>query len=589
MRFSLLLTTILAITMFLPAFAADTFHVAPGGADANPGTAKAPFATLERAQVAVRQKIAAGLKSDVAVVIHGGTYRFNQPWGFGPDDSGTAEHSVTYAAAPGEKVTISGGRPVTGWETEGEGVYSAKVEGLPPGGTFRHLYVNGRRARRARTPNKDAENPCLQLISAKLTEDLKHYSLRLDPALLGKWTNNGGLEIMVAGDWAINRLPIENVDTAKGVVTLKPPHAVGHQAIRPRAGRWCYFEGAPEMLDQPGEWVFDPKTAVLRYRPLPGEDMNLAEVIVPVVDERLVEIKGTREHPVRNLRFRGLAFEHTGGKLPEIGYMGIQACHHGQGDDWKRPWARVPAALCFDYAEGCSIEDGTLAHLGGCGVEMVSCCHDNSIEGNDIYDIGGNGIMIGGPRGEENVPKNNQIRNNHVHDCGVEYYGAVGIWVGFAQRTVVAHNLVHSLPYSGISVGWQWNPEPTACKENVVENNHVHDVLNRLCDGGCLYTLGLQPGTVIRGNHFHDAARSQFAQGAPNNGMFIDQGSKGYLFERNVIYDTAAEPVRFNRCEREWHTWRDNHFGKKEKVMESGKAIIESAGPEADYRGRFAP
>ena len=174
-----------------------------------------------------------------------------------------------------------------------------------------------------------------------------------------------------------------------------------------------------------------------------------------------------------------------------------------------------------------------------------------------------------------------------MHACGVEYYGAIGIWVGFAQQAAIAHNLVHDLPYSGISIGWQWNPEPTACKEIHVECNHVYDVMNRLCDGGCIYTLGFQPGTVIRANHLHDVHRSRYAQGAPNNGMFIDQGSKGYLFERNVIYNTAAQLVRFNQCQRDWHTWRDNHFGKEAEVKESGKEIIATAGLEEPYRRRL--
>jgi hypothetical protein len=43
--------------------------------------------------------------------------------------------------------------------------------------------------------------------------------------------------------------------------------------------------------------------------------------------------------------------------------------------------------------------------------------------------------------------------------------------------------------------------------------------------------------------------------------MFIDEGSKGFLFERNVIYRTAHEPVRFNQCARDWHTWKDNAEG----------------------------
>jgi hypothetical protein len=118
----------------------------------------------------------------------------------------------------------------------------------------------------------------------------------------------------------------------------------------------------------------------------------------------------------------------------------------------------------------------------------------------------------------------------------------------------------------------------------VIEYNHVYDVMNRLCDGGCIYTLGFQPGTIIRGNHLHGVHRSPMAQGAPNDGMFIDQGSKGYLFERNVIYDTAAAPIRFNQCQRDWHTWNDNHIGEEAEVKKTGKEIIEKAAVRPPWR-----
>jgi hypothetical protein len=85
--------------------------------------------------------------------------------------------------------------------------------------------------------------------------------------------------------------------------------------------------------------------------------------------------------------------------------------------------------------------------------------------------------------------------------------------------------------------------------------------MQKLADGGGIYTLGFQPGTVLRGNHIHDVHRTAFAHGgAPNNGFFIDEGSKGFLFEANVVYRTSGGAVRFNQNQREWHTWRDNHF-----------------------------
>jgi hypothetical protein len=568
-----------------PATATD-LYVAPGGDDANAGKQDKPLATIAKARDAVRKLIAAGLKSDVNVYLRAGVYRLNKPLTFGPEDSGTESYAVTYAAHPGETVVVSGGQAITGWK-QGEGdIWVAPAPGVKAGNwNFRHLFVNGRRAVRARTPNADAENPDWQLKGADLAADLSRYTLTLPTGLLGAWSNPSDIEVMVAGNWEINRLPVQSLDREAGIVVLAPPHAQGHDAIRPAAGRWCHFVGAPELLDQPGEWYLDRPTGTLRYSPLSGEDMQTAEVIAPVV-ERLLEVKGLPDRPVRNLHFRGLRFEHTGLGLPKGGYLGIQACHCTAGKAWTDNWGRVPAAICWDYVEKSSLEDSVLTRLGGCGVELVTGCHDNLIQGNEITEVSGNGIMLGGPRAEAEVPKRNRISNNHVHACGVEYYGAVGIWVGFAQQAVISHNLVHDLPYSGVSVGWQWNPEPTPCKENTIEYNHIYDVMNRLCDGGCIYTLGFQPGTVIRGNHLHDSRRSRYAQGAPNNGMFIDEGSKGFLFEQNVIYDTAAELVRFNQCQREWHTWQDNHFGPAAEVKESGKAIIARAGLEPAYRQR---
>ena len=562
------------------------FYVAPNGSDAGPGTKDKPFATIAKARDAVRALVRSGLKANVQVQLRAGVHRPEETLTFGPEDSGTERFSITYAAYPGEQVTVSGGRPIVGWK-KGEGaVWVAPVPGVKDGWYFRHLFVNGRRAIRARTPNEDAKEPSWRLTGATLAADLSRYTLTLPKGLLGAWSNPTDIEIMVAGNWEINRLPVQSIDRDAGVVVLAPPHAQGHEAIRPGPGRWCHFENAPELLDQPGEWYLHRPTGTLRYWPLPAEDLSRAEVIAPAL-QRLVEVKGTAERPVRNLHFRGICFEHTSLPLPPGGHLGIQACHCTVGKSWHGAWGRVPAAIRWDYVERSSLEDGALAHLGSCGIELVTSCRDNLIQGNHITDVSGNGIMLGGPRDEAEVPKRNRISNNHVHACGVEYYGAVGIWVGFAQQAVIAHNLVHDLPYSGISVGWQWNPQPTPCKENTIEFNHVYDVINRLCDGGCIYTLGFQPGTVIRGNHLHDAHRSRYAQGAPNNGMFIDEGSKGFLFERNVIYNTAAELVRFNQCSRDWHTWRDNHFGPEAEVKKAGQEIIAQAGLEPPYRQRL--
>ena len=73
------------------AAAAVEFHVAPRGADSNPGTAERPFLTLTRARDAVR-KIAPTMDSDIVVSIAPGEYRIEKTLEFtetGPAHAGT--------------------------------------------------------------------------------------------------------------------------------------------------------------------------------------------------------------------------------------------------------------------------------------------------------------------------------------------------------------------------------------------------------------------------------------------------------------------------------------------------------------------
>jgi hypothetical protein len=89
------------------------YHVAPAGSDINPGAREKPFATLRRAQWAVRRLPRVGLKRDVIVHVRGGTYHLPEPVMFGSTDGGTDRLSVTYAARPDEAAAVSG-RPVRG-------------------------------------------------------------------------------------------------------------------------------------------------------------------------------------------------------------------------------------------------------------------------------------------------------------------------------------------------------------------------------------------------------------------------------------------------------------------------------------------
>lgn len=131
---------------------AAELHVAPTGNDANPGTKAKPFATLERARETIR---ALQTREGATVCVRAGTYFLKEPLVFTPEDSGAKDRPVTYIAASGEKPVISGGMPITGWRQEGRLLVTA-VPAVKEGRLyFKNLFVNGRRAIRAREPNTD--------------------------------------------------------------------------------------------------------------------------------------------------------------------------------------------------------------------------------------------------------------------------------------------------------------------------------------------------------------------------------------------------------------------------------------------------
>ena len=135
-----------------------TLHVATGGDDAGPGTADEPFATIERARDEVAERLRAGPARPITVLIHAGTYHLRGTLELDGAVSGTADAPVTFAAAPGERVVLSGGRPVTGWQRE-EGTEDLWAAPAPAAGVFRTLRLGDRLAARARYPSADAEHP----------------------------------------------------------------------------------------------------------------------------------------------------------------------------------------------------------------------------------------------------------------------------------------------------------------------------------------------------------------------------------------------------------------------------------------------
>ncbi len=105
-----------AISWFAAAVHAAEFHVALSGNDSNPGTKPAPFRTIQHAADAAQP-------GDV-VTVHAGVYRER----IDPPRGGTSDaRRITYQAAAGEKVVITGAEPVNDWEKVGGNTWQVTI------------------------------------------------------------------------------------------------------------------------------------------------------------------------------------------------------------------------------------------------------------------------------------------------------------------------------------------------------------------------------------------------------------------------------------------------------------------------------
>jgi len=446
------------------------------------------------------------------IVLKSGRYELKEPLVLTSEDSG-----LNIIAAEGEKPVITGGRRIENWRRDSNNphLWHADIATVREGKwNFHQLFINGHRKTRARTPNNT-----FYRINGQSPEDrpakLKFNGDEIKPA----WAERGDVEVIAYLNWADLRMQIRSVDAVNHVATLS-----GDPRPSNKENNAQYFlENAPEFLDSPGEWYLDKKTGTVSYWSEEGEDLIKAEVIAPVLDD-LVMIKGEPGKPVRNVNINGIQFSHTDWTLGSNGYADTQAAVAVRGE------------LRAEFAEDCKIENCTLSHLAGYGIDLGRGCKRVRIIGNEIYDLGGGGIRIGEPQKPKNAAEENNsnlVTDNHLHELGRVYPPAVGVFIIQSGANRIAHNDIHDLYYTAVSVGWNWGYQETPCRENIIEFNHLYNIgQNRLSDMGAVYTLGIQKGTIIRNNLIHDV--NSFTYGGW--GLYTDEGSSDILLENNIVY-----------------------------------------------------
>ena len=464
----------------------------------------------------------------VTIQLRGGTYFLDAPLVLRPEHS-----DLVFTAYRNEKPVLSGGRPITGWKEvtlNGKKLWAADIPEARGGKWyFRELWVNGERRVRARHPNQGYFS--IESLPDKAKDWTQgHTRLKFHGNDLQAWPSVTNAEVVAMTRWVESRLPVTSVDEAQHLVNF------GKRSVfELQPDDLYYIEHVLEALDAPGEWYLDAAKGTLYYAPLAGEKVNHIEAIAPVLTQ-VMRLEGQPQSGqfVDRLEIRGLGFAHTEWSLS------------GESAGFSQAAMGVPGAVWGEGVRHSVFKNCTFARLGTYGLELARGCHSNLISRCEFADLGAGGLKIGEGTIRANaaeITQANEVSDCRIHDGGKLFQSAIGVWIGQSPNNHLIHNLIHDFFYTGISIGWTWGYDPRAlATNNLVEWNHIHHIGVKsegdgpvLSDMAGIYTLGMQPGTRIVNNLWHDMAATKYG----GWGIYFDEGSSSIVAENNIVYRTT--------------------------------------------------
>jgi len=461
-------------------FAKD-IYVATNGNDKNNGTKNSPYLSFEKAVNQVKKY--AG-KEQVTVWFSSGEYYINKTIELGEDYSGSSKKPVVFSALPGAKVVIKGTKKLKNleWKEYKDGIYQTKI---PKDLTIDQLFINNERQVRARFPNYDYDNP---LRDGKGYGHVKGGSnLRLDKWVgfdaktfsTKNWRNpeTGILHAFQSHNWGNMQYRIKSIDRENNKINLgeggwqmQRDYGIGGKGSHSSS---YFVENIFEELDVPGEWFLNEETKTLYYYPFKEENIASAKIEVPVLKD-LIQIKGDKNDPVKNIKINGFTFSqsrYTFMNKYEPVARGDWAIHRG-------------GAVYLEGAENCVISNCNFEYLGGNGVFMNSYNRNNKVTGCRFVHTGESAIcFVGSPSAVRNYltwddvdlhgknwiemsknkdlgsgpktpdyPKNCVAENNIIHDIGDVGKQTAGVFISMSHKITASHNTIYDCPRAAICI-----------------------------------------------------------------------------------------------------------------------------------------
>ncbi len=494
-------------------------YVSPNGNDSwtgnlpdpNQARTDGPLSTILAAQERVREEVAKGLTGNLKVLIRSGTYYLPEGLELTPQDSGTKQYSVTFAAYPNENATLVGGIRLHNWTNHHGGIWKTAI---PDGCQPNQVFENGRRMEIARTPKigyYQIEGPVKGRERTAFVYDEKD----LDPR---GWDLSDARVFMWPGhDWFSKEKEIVSINHTNQTITMGSGE--GYEMI---PGNRYRILNVLSLLQAPGECQIDSSKGLIYCWP-DGDNIENRTMVIPTA-ENVITVRAPWQNPVRNLHIEGLD-------------LGI---------------SREDVVL-FDGAENCSISSCLIENGGRNGVYAIYHSQGIEIQGNLIRNNGQHGVSILGPApGGENMNHHNLVQNNHIHHCGRMVGHGYGVHIYQSGNNRIIHNDIHHMPRYGTTikglrfqvlrenvpgVTWENHYQYLHSRENLIAYNHIHHVNLDSQDTGAMESWGPGRDNTYDHNLIHDVGNEQFGL---QSGIYLDDATDHFRVTNNIIYNVTG-------------------------------------------------
>lgn len=479
-----------------------SYFVSPNGSDSADGSVAAPFLTLAHAQQAMQQS-----STIKTTQIFPGTYYLSGTLALTASDNGETWEPVTGQTGP---VVISGGEVITGWTSQGNGIYMASA--AQPVGL--DLTVAGVRQMPA-DRGYNADLPYIsgwRIVDPNMANTTGNTITVLPADLTASVKPGATVQVIDNVRWSDYFTTIVSVDAANNTITLQDSDSIGTgleggNSAGNTTASWRVLAD-PADLSAPGQFAYDKSSGKVYLMPASPDTLN-TDTVVAAQLSTLISLNNAS-----NITISGLTFSDTLSPVNAVGYS----------DSWNPSTSTLYASSVTN----CTISGNTFLNAGnGIGLDSSS---QNTVTGNTFNQLGGSGILLVGTN-------NDSITNNSLTGLGKINAASMGINAGGASDTIDS-NIIDGAGRWGINF---------SSGHSSITNNVIRNTSQQTNDTGAMYSWAGSfsgydnYGMTISGNRIENIGglmrdgSGNYLQWGWCQGIYLDDHVSGMTITKNVI------------------------------------------------------